>query len=59
MTVTLFHVDAFTAAPFSGNPVAAFLPPSWREDRWLQVVRIYNRTGSASHADRSFLQCSN
>jgi PhzF family phenazine biosynthesis protein len=38
MTVPLFHVDAFTERPFSGNPAAVCLLPAWREDQWLQSV---------------------
>jgi PhzF family phenazine biosynthesis protein len=38
MTIPLFHVDAFTDAPFSGNPAAVCRLPSWREDSWLQAV---------------------
>jgi PhzF family phenazine biosynthesis protein len=38
MTVPLFHVDAFTDQPFSGNPAAVCILPSWREDRWHQAV---------------------
>jgi len=38
MTLPLFHVDAFTDRPLSGNPAAVSLLPSWKEDRWLQAV---------------------
>src|SRR5258708_854874 len=38
MTIPLFQVDAFTDRPFSGNPAAVCLLPSWRPDRWLQAV---------------------
>ena len=38
MSLPLFHVDAFTDRPFSGNPAAVCLLPSWKEDRWLQAV---------------------
>src|SRR3954454_16264078 len=38
MTLPLFHVDAFTARPLSGNPAAVCLLPAWKEDRWLQAV---------------------
>jgi PhzF family phenazine biosynthesis protein len=38
MTIPLFHVDAFTARPFAGNPAAVCLLPAWREDHWLQAV---------------------
>lgn len=38
MPVPLFHVDAFADRPFSGNPAAVCLLPSWKEDCWLQAV---------------------
>jgi PhzF family phenazine biosynthesis protein len=38
MSLPLFHVDAFADRPFSGNPAAVCLLPSWKEDRWLQAV---------------------
>lgn len=38
VAIPLFHVDAFTDRPFSGNPAAVCLLPSWKEDRWLQAV---------------------
>src|ERR1043166_3951705 len=38
MSLPLFHVDAFTDAPLSGNPAAVCILPTWREDRWLQGV---------------------
>lgn len=38
MTIPLFHVDAFTDRPFSGNPAAVCLLPTWKDERWLQAV---------------------
>lgn len=38
MSVPLFHVDAFADRPFSGNPAAVCLLPSWKDERWLQAV---------------------
>src|SRR5260370_8671487 len=38
MPFPLFHVDAFTDQPFTGNPAAVCLLPSWSDDRWLQLV---------------------
>jgi PhzF family phenazine biosynthesis protein len=38
MTIPLFHVDAFTDRPFSGNPAAVCILRSWKEDRWLHGV---------------------
>src|SRR5690242_15025288 len=55
MTLPLFHVDAFTDRPLSGNPAAVCLLPSWKEDRWLQAVgREMNLSETAflvQHAD--------
>jgi PhzF family phenazine biosynthesis protein len=38
MTIPLYHVDAFTDRPFSGNPAAVCLLPNWKPDSWLQSV---------------------
>lgn len=38
MPLPLFHVGAFTDQPFTGNPAAVCLLPSWSDDRWLQLV---------------------
>jgi predicted PhzF superfamily epimerase YddE/YHI9 len=37
-TIPCFHVDAFTARPFRGNPAAVCLLPVPRPARWLQAV---------------------
>src|SRR5690349_3859108 len=48
MTLPLFHVDAFTDRPPSGNPAAVCILPAWREDQWLQAVaREMNRSETA------------
>jgi PhzF family phenazine biosynthesis protein len=38
MAYPLFHVDAFTDKPFSGNPAAVCILPRWKEDPWMQAV---------------------
>lgn len=38
MPTPLFHVDAFTDGPFSGNPAAVCLLESARPERWMQAV---------------------
>jgi predicted PhzF superfamily epimerase YddE/YHI9 len=38
MTISLFHVDAFTDRPFGGNSAAVCILPSWNNDGWLQAV---------------------
>jgi PhzF family phenazine biosynthesis protein len=36
MGIPLFHVDAFTDAPFAGNPAAVCLLPEARDEEWMQ-----------------------
>ena len=36
--VKIFHVDAFTAEPFKGNPAAVCILDSKRDDEWMQGV---------------------
>jgi PhzF family phenazine biosynthesis protein len=38
MPVRLTTVDAFSAAPFAGNPAAVCLLPAARDDVWMQAV---------------------
>src|SRR5438445_566469 len=38
MAFPLFIVDAFTDKPFSGNPAAVCILPSWKAPHWLQSV---------------------
>jgi PhzF family phenazine biosynthesis protein len=38
MSVPLFIVDAFTAAPFAGNPAGVCLLPAWRSEGWMQAL---------------------
>jgi PhzF family phenazine biosynthesis protein len=38
MALPLFIVDAFTDKPFSGNPAAVCILPSWKADDWMQAV---------------------
>src|SRR5262245_27936059 len=48
MSISLFHVDAFTDKPFAGNPAAVCLLPAWREDHWLRgVAREMNLSETA------------
>lgn len=42
MHITLFHVNAFTSAPFSGNPAAVCLLNSWLDDGPLLKVAAEN-----------------
>jgi PhzF family phenazine biosynthesis protein len=38
MSLTIYHVDAFTDTLFSGNPAAVCILPGPREDVWMQNV---------------------
>ena len=38
MSFRLFHVDAFTQFPFSGNPAAVCILPSPADETWMQRV---------------------
>lgn len=38
MSLDIFHVDAFTREPFSGNPAAICLIDEPRDDGWMQKV---------------------
>jgi PhzF family phenazine biosynthesis protein len=38
MSLTIYHVDAFTDTLFTGNPAAVCILPSPREDAWMQNV---------------------
>lgn len=42
MRVPIFHVNAFTQGPFSGNPAAVCLLDSWLDDRTLRKVAVEN-----------------
>src|SRR5579871_1510414 len=42
MHIPLFHVNAFTSAPFSGNPAAVCLLDSWLDDNLLLKVAAEN-----------------
>ena len=38
MSIPLYQIDAFTSAPFAGNPAAVCLLPAAREAGWMQRV---------------------
>ena len=42
MRVPLFHIDAFTCRPFSGNPAAVCLLDRWLDDESLRKVAAEN-----------------
>jgi PhzF family phenazine biosynthesis protein len=48
MSLTIIQVDAFTDAPFAGNPAAVCVLPEPRPDRWMQdVAREMNLSETA------------
>ena len=42
MRIPLYHVNAFTYRPFSGNPAAVCPLQEWLDDGWLQKVAAEN-----------------
>ena len=40
MSLTIFHVDAFADAPFTGNPAAVCVLPAPANDQWMQQVAM-------------------
>ena len=42
MSLAVFHVDAFTAQPFTGNPAAVCPLAGWLDDGLLQAVAAEN-----------------
>lgn len=42
MRIPVFHVDAFSYEPFSGNPAAVCPLSSWLDDGWLRKVAAEN-----------------
>jgi len=48
MGLKIFHVDAFTAKPFAGNPAGVCILPEPRDDAWMQnVAREINLSETA------------
>ena len=53
MTQPIVHVDAFTDAPFGGNPAAVCVQTAVRDERWMQhVAREMNLSETAFLAAR-------
>ncbi|MFZ0734507.1 MAG: PhzF family phenazine biosynthesis protein [Candidatus Sulfotelmatobacter sp.] len=48
MHIPLFHVNAFTAGPFSGNPAAVCLLDSWLDDEALRKVAAENNLSATA-----------
>jgi len=49
MTLPLFHVDAFTDAPFKGNPAAVCPLTDWLDDNILQAVAAENNLSETAY----------
>jgi len=42
MKIPIYHVDAFTDRPFTGNPAAVCFPKNWPQDSILQSIAAEN-----------------
>lgn len=49
MAISLFHVDAFTAAPFTGNPAAVCPLNHWLDDELLRSVAAENNLSETAY----------
>src|SRR5580693_9244387 len=49
MPLPVFHVDAFTAKPFAGNPAAICPLAEWLDDRLLQAVATENNLSETAY----------
>jgi predicted PhzF superfamily epimerase YddE/YHI9 len=49
MQVPLFHVDAFTSAPFRGNPAAVCPLKAWLDDELLRQVAAENNLSETAY----------
>jgi predicted PhzF superfamily epimerase YddE/YHI9 len=52
MATPLFHVDAFTATPFAGNPAAVCPLESWLDDATLRSVAAENNLSETAYLVR-------
>src|SRR5262245_39196702 len=48
----IFHVDAFTAEPFKGNPAAVCLLDGRRDDGWMQAVAAEMNLSETAFVER-------
>ena len=53
MRIPLYQLDAFTDRPFSGNPAAVCLLPSWPQDSLLQNIALENNLSETAFLVRS------
>lgn len=49
MSLSVFHVDAFTAKPFGGNPAAVCPLTEWLDDDSLQLVAAENNLSETAY----------
>ncbi len=49
MAIPIFHVDAFTAHPFAGNPAAVCPLESWLDDETLRAVAAENNLSETAY----------
>jgi len=49
MPLPVFHVDAFTAQPFGGNPAAVCPLAGWLDDKLLQAVAAENNLSETAY----------
>lgn len=57
MKAPFYHVDAFAAAPFEGNPAAVVLPPGWPADAVMQRMaaeHALSETAFVVHRDGGY-----
>lgn len=49
MSLSVFHVDAFTAKAFGGNPAAVCPLTEWLDDDWLHLVAAENNLSETAY----------
>lgn len=49
MPLPVFHVDAFTAKPFAGNPAAVYPLAGWLDDQLLRAVAAENNLSETAY----------
>ena len=52
MKLSLFQVDAFASAPFTGNPAAVMLLDSWLDDDLMQSIAMENNLSETAYLVR-------
>ena len=52
MNIPFYQIDAFTRAPFTGNPAAICLLEEWPHDTLLQAIALAGGTIEFAKTDR-------